>query len=118
MQSAPIMRIAATVLSKCCAVSVSTVGTPVMSMIANFRACLHNALEKGLHHDLTTCTVESSDHRKRQNAVPQLYNRRRKLKDFGILPTHHGLALALERLNRMQTELVDQFRGLPDFFRE
>ena len=34
MQSAPISRAAATVLSRCCATSVSTVGTPVMSMIA------------------------------------------------------------------------------------
>ena len=34
MQSAPIRRAAATVLSRCWATSVSTVGTPVMSMIA------------------------------------------------------------------------------------
>src|SRR5690606_15676220 len=34
MQSAPINRAAATVLSRCCAVSVSTVGTPVISMMA------------------------------------------------------------------------------------
>ncbi len=34
MQSAPIRRAADTVLIKCCATSVSTVGTPVMSMIA------------------------------------------------------------------------------------
>ena len=34
MQSAPISRIAVTVFSRCCATSVSTVGTPVMSMIA------------------------------------------------------------------------------------
>jgi len=34
MHSAPIMRAAATVLSKCCATRVSTVGTPVMSMMA------------------------------------------------------------------------------------
>ena len=34
MQSAPISRMAVTVLSRCCATSVSTVGTPVMSMIA------------------------------------------------------------------------------------
>src|SRR5690606_24688276 len=34
MQSAPIRRIAVTVLSRCCATSVSTVGTPVMSMMA------------------------------------------------------------------------------------
>ena len=34
MQSAPIRRAAATVLSRCCATSVSTVGTPVMSMMA------------------------------------------------------------------------------------
>ena len=35
MQSAPIRRAAATVLSRCWATSVSTVGTPVMSMIAS-----------------------------------------------------------------------------------
>ena len=35
MQSAPIRRIAVTVLSRCCATSVSTVGTPVMSMMAS-----------------------------------------------------------------------------------
>src|ERR1700733_9885665 len=34
MQSAPMRRAAATGLSRCCAVSVSTVGTPVISMIA------------------------------------------------------------------------------------
>ena len=34
MQSAPISRAAVTVFSRCCATSVSTVGTPVMSMIA------------------------------------------------------------------------------------
>jgi len=34
MHSAPISRVAVTVLSRCCAVRVSTVGTPVMSMIA------------------------------------------------------------------------------------
>jgi hypothetical protein len=34
MQSAPINRAAATVFSRCCATNVSTVGTPVMSMIA------------------------------------------------------------------------------------
>src|SRR5579864_8707632 len=34
MQSAPISRAAETVFSRCCATSVSTVGTPVMSMIA------------------------------------------------------------------------------------
>jgi hypothetical protein len=34
MQSAPMRRAAATVFMRCCATSVSTVGTPVMSMIA------------------------------------------------------------------------------------
>ena len=34
MQSAPISRAAVTVFSRCCATSVSTVGTPVMSMMA------------------------------------------------------------------------------------
>jgi hypothetical protein len=34
MQSAPMRRVAATVFRRCCATSVSTVGTPVMSMIA------------------------------------------------------------------------------------
>src|SRR6185436_9193589 len=35
MQSAPMSRAAATVFNKCCATSVSTVGTPVMSMMAS-----------------------------------------------------------------------------------
>jgi hypothetical protein len=35
MHSAPMRRIALTVLSRCCATSVSTVGTPVMSMMAS-----------------------------------------------------------------------------------
>ena len=34
MQSAPIKRSAVTVFNRCCATSVSTVGTPVMSIIA------------------------------------------------------------------------------------
>ena len=44
--SAPISRAAVTVFSRCCAVSVSTVGTPVMSMIAICGAGLDDALQQ------------------------------------------------------------------------
>ena len=52
MQSAPIRRAAATVFSRCWATSVSTVGTPVMSMMAISRAGRDDLLQQVLHHDL------------------------------------------------------------------
>ena len=86
MQSAPISRAAATVLSRCCATSVSTVGTPVMSMIAIADAGLDDPLQQVLHHDLGAGAVERADQRQRQDAVPELDDRGGELEHFLLLP--------------------------------
>ena len=85
MQSAPISCAAATVLSRCCATSVSTVGTPVMSMIAMLGAGLDDPLEQAFHHDLGALAVQRADQRQRQDAVPQLHDRRRQLDQLFLL---------------------------------
>ena len=46
MHSAPISRAAVIVFSRCCATSVSTVGTPVMSMIATRELVCHDRLQQ------------------------------------------------------------------------
>ena len=71
MQSAPIRRVAVTVFRRCCATSVSTVGTPVMSMMAMLRAGLDDALQQELHHDLRARAVERADQWQREKAVPE-----------------------------------------------
>ena len=92
MQSAPISRAAATVFSRCCAVSVSTVGTPVMSMIAIDGAGVDDALQEAFHHDLRARAVERADERQREHAVPERDDRRRQL--------HQLLLLADDDLSR------------------
>ena len=77
MQSAPINLMAVTVFSRCWATSVSTVGTPVMSMMATSDPVLDDALQQSLHHDLCALTVERADHRQCEDAVPELHDRRR-----------------------------------------
>ena len=52
MQSAPMSCAAATVLSRCCATSVSTVGTPVMSMTAMLEPV---ATSRSSRLSITTC---------------------------------------------------------------
>ena len=92
MQSAPIRRAAATVFSRCCATSVSTVGTPVMSIMAIGDAGLDDALQQALHHDLRAGAVERADQRQREDAVPQLDDRRRKLQQLLLLTINDALA--------------------------
>ena len=70
MQSAPIRRAAATVLSRCWATSVSTVGTPVMSMMA-MSARYDDGVKQILHHDLGAGAVQRADQRQRQNVFPE-----------------------------------------------
>ena len=72
MQSAPIRRAAATVFSRCCATSVSTVGTPVMSMIAISAPVSTIALQQALHHHLRAVAVERADERQGEDVLPQL----------------------------------------------
>ena len=97
MQSAPISRAAATVLSRCCATSVSTVGTPVMSMMAISDAGLDDPLQQGLHHDLRARAVERADQRQREDAVPELDHRRRQLEHLLLLARDDLLAALLVR---------------------
>ena len=109
MQSAPISRAAATVFSRCCATSVSTVGTPVMSMIAISAPGLDDPLEQGLHDDLRAGAVERADQRQREDAVPELHDRRRELEQLLLLARDDLLAALLKDLGRVEAELVEQF---------
>ena len=101
MQSAPISRAAATVLSRCWATSVSTVGTPVMSMIAMLGAGLDDALQQALHHDLRARAVERADQRQREDAVPQLDDRRGQLEHLLLLAADDLFAALLVDLGRV-----------------
>ena len=49
-------------------------------------AGLHDPLQQALHHDLGARAVERADHRQRQDAVPQLDDRRRQLEHLLLLP--------------------------------
>jgi hypothetical protein len=62
MHSARISREADTVLIRCWATSVSTVGTPVMSMMAIWaRERLHDVVEEVLHYGLGALAVERAN---------------------------------------------------------
>ena len=113
MQSAPIRRAAATVFSRCCATSVSTVGTPVMSMMAISEPVSTMRCSSDLHHDLGARAVERADQRQRQDAVPQLHDRRRQLEHLLLLAADDLLAALLERLDGVQAELVEQLGDRP-----
>ena len=114
MQSAPIRRAAATVFSRCCATSVSTVGTPVMSMMAMRRAGAHDRLQQAFHHHLRARAVERADERQREDAVPQLHDGRRELQQLLLLAGDHLFAALLEHLGGVERELVEHRRGGPD----
>ena len=108
MQSAPISRAAATVFSRCCATSVSTVGTPVMSMIAIAAPVSTIALQQVLHDDLGARAVERADQRQRQDAVPQLDHGRGQLQHLLLLPADDLFAALLVDLGRVEPELVEE----------
>ena len=79
MQSAPISRAAATVFSRCWATSVSTVGTPVMSMMAMAAPVSTISWSR---FSMTTCVRALSSvpiSGRREHAVPELHDRRRQL---------------------------------------
>ena len=92
MQSAPIRRAAATVFSRCWATSVSTVGTPVMSMIAMDGAGVDDLLQQVLHHDLRARAVERADQRQREDVVPELDDGRGQLEQLLLLARDHLFA--------------------------
>src|ERR1044071_6226484 len=107
MHSAPIRRAAATVFRRCWATSVSTVGTPVMSMIAI------EAPEQALHHHLGPVAVERADERHRQHPLPQRDHRGRELEQVTPLALDHVLARALVDLGGEEAELVEEPGGGP-----
>jgi hypothetical protein len=71
MQSAPMRRAADTVLSRCWAVSVSTVGTPVNVDDGDLGSFGHDRLKQVLHNDLRARAVQRADQGQRENSVPQ-----------------------------------------------
>ena len=70
-QSAPMSRTALTVCIRCWATAVSTVGTPVMSMMATSASCVLDGLEQVLHHHLGAGGVECADQGDRQTPAAQ-----------------------------------------------
>jgi hypothetical protein len=89
MQSAPMSLAADTVLMRCWATSVSTVGTPVMSMIEEVR-----------HHRLCALAVQGTNQREGQDLVPQLHHRSREFEQLVRLAFDHliaALRIDLER---------------------
>ena len=85
MHSAPMSRAAATVFSRCWATSVSTVGTPVMSMIAMPAPV---STIRWSNVSITICVRALSSvpiSGQREDAVPQLDDRRRQLEHLLLL---------------------------------
>ena len=115
MQSAPIRRAAVTVFSRCWATRVSTVGTPVMSMMAISAPGLDDALQQPLHDDLGALAVERTDQRQRQDALPQLHDRRGKLQQLLLLAGDH-LPRLLKTFHGMQADFVEQLTDVPGLF--
>ena len=110
MQSAPISRAAATVLSRCCATSVSTVGTPVMSMMAMPAPVVTICCSR---LSITTCVRALSSvpmSGSASIALPQLDHRGRKLHQLLLLPRDDLFARFLVDLRRVETQLVQQQR--------
>ena len=106
MQSAPISRIALTVFSRCCATSVSTVGTPVMSMMASVASGLDDALQQRFHDDLRAAAVQRADHGHRQHAFPQLDHGRGELQQLLLLAPDDFFAADLVRAHGLLGEDV------------
>ena len=114
MQSAPISRAAATVFNRCCATSVSTVGHAGDVDDRDLGAGGDDLFEQALHHDLRARAVERADQRQRQNALPELDDRRGEFEQLLLLAGDDFLAAALVHLGGVQTELVEQARDGPD----
>ena len=85
MHSAPISRAAVMVFSRCCATRVSTVGTPVMSMMAYLEFVATTACSR---FSITTWVRALSSVPmigKRQNAIPELHHGGRELQQLLLL---------------------------------
>ena len=107
MQSAPIRRIAVTVFSRCCATSVSTVGTPVMSIMAieepvSTILCSRVSITVCVRALSSVPIIGSA-----RTPVPQLDDRRGQLQQFLLLATDDLFPGLLVGVERMHSEAVD-----------
>ena len=118
MQSAPISRAAATVFNRCCATSVSTVGTPVMSMMAMSERVCDDRFQQILHHHLRARAIQSADQRQRQNVLPQPHHRRGEFQQLLLLAGDDLFTRLLKRLRGEQAEPVQEQRGFQHLIRQ
>ena len=115
MQSAPISRAAATVFNRCCATSVSTVGTPVMSRMAIDEPV---STMRCSRFSITTCVRALSSVPMSGSARMPSHkrdDRRRQLEHLLLLAEDDRLPALLMHLRRVQAERVEDQRRLPDF---
>ena len=109
MQSAPIRRIAVTVLSRCCATKVSTVGTPVMSMMAIGAPVSTIRCQQRLHHDLRARELSSVPIIGKASTPSQSFTTGVESSSSSLLlPADDLLAAPLKGLDGVHPELVDQ----------
>jgi len=113
MQSAPMSRVAATVFIKCCATNVSTVGTPVMSMIA-ILAPVSTTLQQILHDHLCPLAVQRADEGQRHHFLPQLNDGSGQLHHFLLLSMDHRLTTLLIDLGRVKPQPVQEYGEVPE----
>ena len=106
MQSAPINRAAVTVFSRCCATTVSTVGTPVISMMATLELVFTMLCKQDLHHHLGARAVEGADDWQGENSVPELHYGGGKLQHLFLLPLDDPFARFLVHLGGVQAHGV------------
>jgi hypothetical protein len=71
-------------------------------------ARVDDLLQDVFHHHLGARRVQRADQRQRQDAVPQLHDRRRQLQQFLLLAHDDLVAGALEHLDGVQAHLVEQ----------
>ena len=113
MQSAPMSRAAVTVLIRCWATSVSTVGTPVMSRMAISAPVSTIRCSRILHDDLRAGAVERADQRQGEDAVPEFDDRGGQFHHLVLLALDDLFASLLVDLGGVQPELVQQLGGQP-----
>ena len=118
MQSAPISRAAAIVLSRCCATSVSTVGTPVMSMMAISAPVSTIRSQQVLHDDLGARAVERADQRQGEDALPQLDHRCGEFQQLLLLAADHIFPRPGKAFDGVEAETVEQAGDVPGFARD
>ena len=83
-------------------------------MMAISAPVVDDGLQQVFHHHLGARAVERADQRQREDAVPQLDDRRRQFGDLALLADDHFLAALLEHLRacrarvRRAAAVIDQ----------